>query len=534
MKLTFLGATHEVTGSCTLIEVNGHYGLVDCGMEQGEDIFENQRIPVEASAIDYILLTHAHIDHSGNIPLIYKNGFRGTVYATTSTCDLCEIMLRDSAHIQESEAEWRSRKAKRAGEAPYVPIYTLYDAEGALHQFRRCNYGEKVTIAEGVEVRFTDVGHLLGSSCIEIWMTEGDTTTKVVFSGDVGNTNQPIIRDPDTVEEADYVICESTYGDRRHPPERANNVEFLASCIQRALDRGGNVIIPSFAVGRTQEIMYFIREIKEKNMVTGHGEFPVYVDSPLANEATGIFLQCDRTCLDEEALEIIDRGVNPLMFPGLKISVSSEDSKAINFDKTPKIIISASGMCEAGRIRHHLKHNLWRADSIILFVGYQANGTLGRSLMEGVKKVNLFNEDIRVNAEIAFLPGVSGHADMDGLVSWLSGFKEKPRLVFVNHGDDAACTSFTELLEKEHGYKAFAPYSGTVFDLKEGAFVECPEGIPVVKTTPAKVRSKDAYDRLLTTADKLHRVAELAKGMSNKDLARFTSQLEALISKWEK
>jgi len=534
MRLTFLGATHEVTGSCTLIEVNGRYGLVDCGMEQGEDIFENQKIPVDAAAIDYILLTHAHIDHSGNIPLIYKNGFRGSVYATTETCNLCDIMLRDSAHIQESEAEWRSRKARRSGDTPYVPVYTLEDAEGALHQFRRCEYGEKVTVAEGVEIRFDDIGHLLGSACIEVWLTEGDVTRKVVFSGDVGNHDQPIIRDPCTVEEADYVVCESTYGDRQHPEERADHIGILAGCIQRALDRGGNVVIPSFAVGRTQEIMYFIREIKEKNLVTGHGEFPVYVDSPLANEATGIFLQCDRDCLDDEAREIVDRGVNPLMFPGLKTSVSSEDSKAINFDKTPKVIISASGMCEAGRIRHHLKHNLWRADSIILFVGYQAAGTLGRSLYDGVKKVKLFNEDIRVNAEIAFLPGVSGHADKDGLIAWLGGFKKKPTLVFVNHGEDASCISFTETLEKEHGYRAFAPYSGTVFDLKEGAFVECPEGVPVVRETPARARATAAYDRLMNTADRLYRVAELSKGMSNKDLASFNSQLEALIGKWQK
>ena len=535
MKLTFLGATHEVTGSCTLIEVNGKYGLVDCGMEQGKDIFENQEISVDASAIDYILLTHAHIDHSGNIPLLYKKGFRGSIYATRSTSDLCAIMLRDSAHIQEFEAEWRNRKAKRADAEPYVPLYTMADAEGALSKFRPCPYGNVIRIADGVEIRFTDIGHLLGSSCIEVFMTEGDVSKKVVFSGDVGNTNQPIIRDPSTVEEADFVVCESTYGDRLHEKFRAeaDHVGILAECIQRTFDRGGNVVIPSFAVGRTQEMLYFIREIKERELVKGHGNFPVYTDSPLANEATGIFVQCDRVCLDDEAAALLDRGVNPLMFPGLKTSVTAEDSKAINLDETPKVIISASGMCEAGRIKHHLKHNLWRADSTILFVGYQAVGTLGRSIADGAKKVKLFGEEIAVNAEVAFMPGVSGHADMDGLLDWIAGFKTTPKLIFVNHGENEVCDSFVNTLE-ERGYRAFAPYSGTVYDLKEEAFIECPEGVPVIKETKGAARATAVYDKLLSTADRLYRVAELTKGMSNKDLAKFTSQIEALITKWQK
>ena len=532
MKVTFLGAAHEVTGSCTLLEAGGSRGLVDCGMEQGKDIFENQSLPVAAGEIQFVLLTHAHIDHSGNLPLLFKTGYDGPVYATQETCDLCRIMLRDSAHIQESEAEWRNRKNQRSGKPDYEPVYTMADAEAAIAHLRPVHYGEMVQVDEHFTVRFRDVSHLLGSACIEVWIQEGDTVRKMVFSGDVGNLNQPIIRDvPQTVEEADYVVVESTYGDRLHdrhvPP-----VEKLAEYIQRTLDRGGNVVIPSFAVGRTQEMLYYIREIKQKGLVHGHDNFPVYVDSPLANEATGIYLQCGRECLDEQTRALVDQGINPIWSEGLKISVTSEDSKAINNDPEPKVILSASGMCEAGRIRHHLKHNLWRKESTVLFVGYQAEGTLGRKLYEGAEKVRLFGEDIRVNCEIGLLPGKSGHADRDGLVAWLAGFQQKPKLVFVNHGENEVTDLFASYLEKEHGYKTFAPYSGTEFDLGAEKFLACPEGVPVRKETDGGQRAEGLFRRLREAGEKLMAIIRGSKGLPNRDIQRFAEEVEELCTRW--
>ena len=534
MKLTFLGATHEVTGSCTLIEVNGKYGLVDCGMEQGVDVFVNVDLPVAPSAIDFILLTHAHIDHSGRIPLLFKLGCEAQVYATAATCHLCEIMLRDCAHIQESDAEWKSRKARRAGAEETAPYYDLSDAETAISHLRPLSYGEEIHVAEGVVVRYVDAGHLMGSASIEVWLTEGEVTKKVVFSGDIGNLNQPLINDPQYLREADYVLTESTYGDRNHEKADVNNLQYLADCIQRVLDRGGNLIIPSFAVGRTQEILYFIREIKVRGLVTGHGDFPVYVDSPLANEATGIFLQCDRQYFDAETAAMLDKGINPLMSPGVKLAVSSEESKAINFDREPKIILSASGMCEAGRVRHHLKHNLWRPECMVLFVGYQAVGTTGRKIYDGAKSVMLFNEEISVKAEIGFLPGKSGHADRDGLVRWITAFDPKPAMVFVNHGDDAAMKSYARLLSEEYGFNVGAPYSGAVFDLAKGEWVETPAGVPVEKKRAKSERAENAFAALENALERLRALVESCRGIPNKELARFTGQINSLCDKWQK
>ena len=478
MKVQFIGATHEVTGSCTLLEVSGRYYLVDCGMEQGEDIFQNVPLPVPANAIEAVFLTHAHIDHSGMLPKLCKDGFRGQIYATEATCNLCRIMLMDSAHIQESEAQWRTRKAERAGERAVEPVYDTNDAAAALRLLRPCQYNAAVQAAEGIIIRMTDIGHLLGSAAIEMWLTEGQQTRKIVFSGDVGNVNQPLLRDPQPVAETEYLVIESTYGDRLHPKERGDVVGELAACIQRALDRGGNLVIPAFAVGRTQEMLYAIREIKQRGLVTGHDHFPVYVDSPLAVEATGIFLQCDPTDFDDETRAILKQGVNPIWFDGLKLAVSSDESKLINTDPQPKVILSASGMCEAGRIRHHLKHNLWRKESVILFVGYQAEGSLGWKLENGAKSVKLFGEDIAVNAEIAMLHGTSGHADKEGLLNWLAGFREKPKMVFVNHGDDGSCKAFCATL-KSMGYRADAPYSGTEYDLITGKLTTYTEGVKI-------------------------------------------------------
>ncbi len=534
MKITFLGATHEVTGSCTLIETNGKNILIDCGMEQGEDLFLNQEIPVNPADIDCVLVTHAHIDHSGKLPLLCKNGFNGKIYATDATVNLCKIMLMDSAHIQEFEAEWRNRKAKRSGMPPYEPLYTMEDAQGAVTRMWGCKYGEAKQVLENVNVRFNDIGHLLGSSSIEIWITEGDVTKKIVFSGDVGNIDRPIINDPQKVLEADYLVIESTYGDRYHDPV-PDMTKPLAECFQRAFDRKGNVVIPSFAVGRTQEILYLIRKIKEAGLVHGHDGFPVYVDSPLANGATAVYLQSDPIDFDDEMRELFKKGINPLVFPDLKISETSDDSKAINFDETPKVIISASGMCEAGRIRHHLKHNLWRPQSLILFVGYQSKGTLGRALVDGVKEVKLFGEPITVAAEIAQLPGASGHADKQGLLNWVNGFEKKPQKVFVNHGEDEVCESFAKCLHDEYGFDTTAPYSGTSYDLLTGKVLNETTGIPIAKEThPRDERAVKVSSRLIAACEKLMRVAKSCEGMANKELAKFADQVEQLANKWSR
>ncbi len=534
MKITFLGATHEVTGSCTLIETNGKNILIDCGMEQGADIFVNQEIPVNSADIDCVFLTHAHIDHSGNLPLLCKNGFNGKIYATEATVNLCKVMLMDSAHIQEFEAEWRNRKAKRSGIPAYEPMYTTQDAQHAVSKMFGCNYNELKEVCENVSIRFNDMGHLLGSASIEVWITEGDVTKKIVFSGDVGNKGRPILNNPKMIDEADYLVVESTYGDRLHEAV-ADTLPILVSCIQRTLDRGGNVVIPSFAVGRTQEILYHLRKIKTDGLVKGHDGFPVYVDSPLANEATAIFLQSDPKDFDEEIRELFKQGTNPLVFPDLKMSVSSDESKAINFDSTPKVIISASGMCEAGRIRHHLKHNLWRRESLILFVGYQANGTLGRILLDGAKEVKLFGEPIKVEAEIFLMPGISGHADKEGLLEWINGFGKKPSMVFVNHGEDEVAEGFARLLHDEYKLNAVTPYSGTSYDLLTGAVVSQTKGIRIEKTNerrPRDERATKVFARLIAACEKLLRVARSCEGLANKEMGRFADQVEQLAEKW--
>lgn len=538
MKLMFLGATHEVTGSCFYLEACGKKLLIDCGMEQGPDEYVNQEIPVPGSEIDMVLLTHAHIDHSGKLPLLYQRGFRGQIFATTGSRDLCEIMLRDSAHIQMFEAEWRNRKGRRAGREEFIPLYDMDDANGAIECFVGCPYEKDIQIADGIKIRFIDAGHLLGSSSIEVWITENHVERKIVFSGDIGNTDQPLIRDPRYVKDADYVVMESTYGDRSHG-ERPEYIHELARIIQETFDRGGNLVIPSFAVGRTQELLYFIREIKEQKLIRRHEDFEVYVDSPLAIEATRIFMEHMYEDFDEEALELVQKGVNPIGFPGLRTSVTSEDSRQINCDTKPKVILSASGMCEAGRIKHHLKHNLWRPECTVLFVGYQAAGTLGRALQEGAKKVKLFGEEIEVHATIARLPGISGHADNEGLMRWIGAFEEKPRKVFVVHGEDTVCETFAGRLRAELGLNVMAPYSGTVYDLAKDALIK--EGIPVrakketkLNDLPKAARTSAVFARLWAAGQRLLTVIRHNEGGANKDLGKFADQINALCDKWDR
>ncbi len=534
MQITFLGATHEVTGSCTLLEAAGKRFLVDCGMQQGPDVYENEDIPVLPADIDFVLLTHAHIDHSGNLPLLFARGFRGPVYATSATKDLCGIMLKDSAHIQMFEAEWRNRKGRRSGKEEYVPAYTMEDALGIIELLEGCEYGEVLNIADGIQARFIDAGHLLGSSSIEIWLKEEGEEKKIVFSGDVGNTDQPIIKDPQYIHEADYVVIESTYGDRKHE-KVVDYTRTLADVIQKTFDRGGNVVIPSFAVGRTQEMLYFLREIKEKDMVKGHGDFKVYVDSPLAVEATSIFQKHHQECYDEIAQAIVKDGFNPISFKGLNLSVTSDDSRAINAEESCKVILSASGMCDAGRIKHHLKHNLWRRECTILFVGYQAVGTLGRILVDGVDSVKLFGEEIIVQADIQVLPGISGHADSEGLMNWMRAYHKKPEMVFVNHGEDSVCQIFANRIKDELGCDTMAPFSGTVYDLKEHRCLVEAKGVPVQRAvSKAASRASTVYDRLVAAGQRLMTVIRHNEGGANKDLAKFIGQINSLCDKWDR
>ena len=534
MKLNFIGATHEVTGSCTYIEACGKRFLVDFGMEQGVDYFENAKIPCPPGNIDFVLLTHAHIDHSGLLPLLAAGGFAGQIHATEATCNLCEIMLRDSAHIQEFEAEWRSRKGKRKGTGEVSPLYTMADAEAAIACLCPHPYSEVTEISEGIKVRFIDAGHLLGSSSIEIWLTENGEGRKIVFSGDIGNLDQPLIRDPQYITEADYVVMESTYGDKEHetPPDYA---VALAGVLKDTFTRGGNLVIPAFSVGRTQEMLYFIRRIKTEHLLPEFENFPVFVDSPLAVEATTIFNKNVEDCFSEEALDLVHQGINPIGFPGLRMAITSDESKMINFDEQPKVIISASGMCEAGRIRHHLKHNLWRKDSTILFVGYQVPGTLGNSLLNGAKQVKLFGETIEVHAKIENLPGISGHADRNNLTKWIGAFETPPKKVFIVHGDDKVTENFAAHVHEVYGYDTYAPYSGDTFDLVTGEQIAdgSREMIEKKKNGSSKA-SSNVFARLLAAGQRLLEVINKCEGLPNKELAKFADQINALCDKWSR
>ncbi len=534
MELMFIGATHEVTGSCHYIQVGKKKFLIDCGMEQGIDRFENSDLPVPASEIDFVILTHAHIDHAGMLPKLYHDGFRGPIIATRATTSLCDIMLRDSAHIQTMESLWRNKKAKRKidGEA-YEPIYTMEDALETIKLFVSYPYNKIFSACEGVRFRFTDIGHLLGSASIEIWLEEGNTEKKIVFSGDIGNRRQPLLKDPEMTDEADYVVMESTYGDRLHEKDDEDVIHEFADIITETFRRGGNVVIPAFAVGRTQVMLYYIRKIKEMNLVPEFPNFPVYVDSPLAVDATEIFYECGEECYDKEALDLLHKGINPISFPNLHLSITTEESKEINDIQEPKVIISASGMCDAGRIKHHLKYNLWRSDSTILIVGYQSIGSPGRKIQDGAKEIKLFGEDVAVRARIAVLPGLSGHADRLGLLEWVEAFKYRPRQVFVVHGEDKVAEMFAQTLVEECELRAMAPFSGTRYDLAAGKFIEITEGIPITKATQGRSVSS-SFTKLKMTARQVLEFINKCQGLPNKDLEKFSRDLELLIEKYKR
>ena len=530
MKLYFYGSDQCVTGSCHCLEVNGKRILVDCGLQQGRDEIDNAELPFDPSTIDYVLVTHAHIDHTGRIPLLVRQGFTGQIWTTRLTARLMEIMLIDSAYIQQSDAEYTNRKHMRAGLPPVEPIYTIEDAQRVQGYVHTRRYGVPFQLCEGVMVTFSDAGHLLGSASITIDAEEDGEERTIVFSGDIGNINQPIIRDPVLLTRGDYVVMESTYGDRNHQEAWSYTSE-LAQVIERALGRGGNVVIPAFAVGRTQEILYFLRRIKQERLVKGVGDFPVYIDSPLASKATTIFCGDLRGYLDAEALALVKDGTDMFSFSNLHITESVEESKLLNMDKTPKVIISASGMCDAGRVRHHLKYNLWRPESAVIFVGFQAPGTLGRTLLDGAKNVRLFGEEVAVMAEIVNFKGLSSHADRNHLLEWAKHFEDTTHF-FVVHGDREVAPYFADSLERL-GMSAHAPQYTEVYDLIANRQVE-PGYLPARKPSilgGGKVSS--AYQRLVSVGKLLQEVILRSKGRANKDLARFADQLKQLIDKWE-
>ena len=542
MRLTFFGAARAVTGSCHCVECGGKKLLVDCGLQQGRDEVDNAVLDFHPGDIDHVVVTHAHIDHSGRLPLLIKQGFAGNIYCTRLTEHLLSIMLRDSAHIQESDAAWQNQKGQRAGRAPVEPLYTLEDVEKTMRHVVTAEYGQELDLGDGIRLRFVDAGHLLGSASVEMWLTEGGETRKIVFSGDIGNKEQPIIRDPQYITEADYVLTESTYGDRLHNvDEKPDYAADLAKIIDETLGRGGNVVIPSFAVGRTQELLYFIREMKEQGMVKSVPDFPVYVDSPLAGEATRIFSGDLHGYLDEDAIKAL-KGGSLFLFHNLCITESSEESKGLNLDPTPKVIISASGMCDAGRIRHHLKHNLWRPECSIVFVGYQAEGSLGRRLLDGVSSVKLFGEEIAVRAQIVRFHGLSSHADRDGLLRWIDAYTTKPKQVFVVHGDAEVTEIYAQTL-RDRGFAAHAPNYEEVYDLLADKLLA-----PGIPPQPRKGAATDegaetgkkaytpspAYTRLEELGRKLLQVIGRYKGAPNKDVGRFADQIKTLINRWDR
>ena len=474
MKIQFCGASTGVTGSCHLITTEKHKILLDCGQFQGgkaQDALNYEEFPFDPAEIDFVILSHAHIDHCGRIPLLVKRGFKGDIYCTDATADLLDVMLKDSGYIHEKEAEWKNRKNERAGRAMVEPLYTYNDAVDSLKFVRPVLYDQLVELNDQMKMVFNDAGHILGSAITELWITEDDNVSKLVFSGDLGVMDRPILRNPTIIKKADYVIMETTYGNRIHP-KNSMDVKKLMDIIRKTAKRGGTTVIPSFAVGRTQELIYELNRVYDSDSEY-HKDFEnmmVYVDSPMATTATEVFKK-NAQVFDDETKEYIMKGDNPLDFKNLKFTRTSEESMWLNTDNEPKVIISASGMCEAGRIRHHLKHNLWNSKSSIIFVGYQAEGTLGKLLVEGAKEVTLFGEKIQVNAEIYNLEGFSGHADRDGLLAWLKGFQKEPKHIFLVHGEQQAKEDFAETVRKELGYDPVVVKGNSEFVLEKDEIV---------------------------------------------------------------
>lgn len=516
MKITFLGATKTVTGSNFLVETeNGTKFLVDCGMYQGRSDIEEKNYDdflFNVEDINFMLLTHAHIDHSGRIPKLYKQGYRNPIYAQKATCDLCSIMLPDSGHIQEMEVEWKNKKRTRKGLSPLEPMYTAQDALDSIEVFRPVKYDEIIDIDENIKVRFSDAGHMLGSSIIEIWINENGKETKAVFTGDLGNNDIPLLASPTMIESADYLVMESTYGNRLHI-RNDDKAKMFLDVVYETLEKNGTVVIPTFAVGRTQEILYELNKIKEN---TTDEEFmkkyeklmniSVYVDSPLAVSATEIFRK-NTDLFDYEVKEAMEKGDNPLEFPGLKFTQTVEESKALNESNKPSIILSASGMCEVGRIKHHLKHNIWNPNSTILFVGYQAPGTLGRRIVDGEKKVKIFGEEMSVNARIEYIEGYSGHADQEWLLNFVYSFYTKPKHIFLVHGEEEGQEVLKDKIEENTGISVTIPSFGETYTLDDSLFVEKTYELPK-KYRPIRL---EIIDRIETLKEEIEDMADIVK-----------------------
>ena len=496
MKITFLGASNTVTGSNHLITAENHKILLDCGQFQGskeEEKINYLPFRYDPAEIDFLILSHAHIDHSGRIPKLVKEGFKGKIYCTRATSDLAEILLKDSGHIHEMEVEWENRKRMREGLDPVEPLYRVTDAENSLQFFEPVLYDQMITINDSIRLRFQDAGHILGSSIVELWIKENGKENKVVFSGDLGMKHRPLLRDPSTIEEADYLIIESTYGNRLHENADARITKLL-DVILTTIRRGGTVVIPSFAVGRTQELIYELNKFYDGDeRIQELLRIPVYIDSPMAISATEIFRK-HADCFDDETREYILNGDNPLDFYNLHFTRTADESKALNTSEEPKIIISASGMCEAGRIKHHLKHYLWRKNSSVVFVGYQAEGTLGRIIKDGIKKVKIFGETIGIQPEIYSVEGFSGHADRDSLMNWLKGFKKLPKKIFVVHGEKDSSADFAKYLKNELQISPIVPRLYDQYDLVEQEAAAVPE---------QQLMSQNQQHELLTQVEEL-------------------------------
>lgn len=537
MNITFLGATRTVTGSNFLVEGAGKKFLIDCGMWQGKAELEeenSQDFEFNPAEIDFVLLTHAHIDHSGRIPKLYKEGFRNKIYAHKATCDLCALMLPDSGHIQEMEIEWRNKKRVRKGEKPLPPLYTAEEALRCLEVFEAVSYDQIIEITPEIHVRYNDAGHMLGSSVIEVWVREGDKELKTVFTGDIGNNDMPLLDSPTMIEDTDFLVMESTYGSRLHL-RNDKKAEIFLDIVSETIENGGTVVIPSFAVGRTQEILYEINKIKDINTDTDFKrkyktlmESPVYVDSPLAISATEVFRE-NTDLFDEETRREILNGDNPLEFPGLKFTRTADESKELNEDETPSIIISASGMCEVGRIKHHLKHNLWNPKSTILFVGYQAPGTLGYNIVNGSKTVKIFGEEIAVNARIEYIEGYSGHADQELLMNFIYSFIKKPKHIFLVHGEPESQDVLKEKIENETGLSVITPEFGETYQLKDNI-----EMIHKIERKVTKTLRTEILERLEKLKDEIKDMDEIVKkdvddkNLRDEDIFRINEKIKDL------
>ena len=535
MKIKFCGASTGVTGSCHLITTDKHKLLLDCGQFQGGKSIEklnSEPFPFDPEEIEWVVLSHAHIDHCGRLPLLVKRGFRGQIYCTDATADLLEVMLRDSAYIHEKDAEWQTRKNLRSGKPPAEPLYTIDDAEEALKLVKPVLYDQLVELAPEIKIVFNDAGHILGSAITELWVTEGENTSKIVFSGDLGVPHRPILRDPVKIKKADYVIMETTYGNRVHPAN-STSIDELIHITLDTVKRGGSVIIPSFAVGRTQELIYQFNMFYEQNPQYQSilEDVNVYIDSPMATTATEVFKR-NAQVFDEETKQYILSGDNPLDFKNLKFTRNTADSMMLNADKTPKIIISASGMCEAGRIRHHLKHNLWDSRNSIVFVGYQAEGTLGRMLIEGASEVKLFGETIAVKAQIHNLEGFSGHADMNGLLDWAGGFKMKPKQIFLVHGELESKRDFAGLMGRELGLHPVVITENSEFELESGKLLSRDEVIYDIMDDEG---IEDLKDKISTIKTELDSVLSSTQGViENKISAEKLQQINNIVLELEK